>query len=358
MQKNDYQYQLRLWKDDGGDLLGVVPVTADFVPAEQAVLFQGVRRGEFAEITGALTTEITPIWESRRGEPHVSGFRASVGLNGGNPASGEFSISYFSGLAGAAASGFVKTGQLKSGDLYRYAVEARPLDQASTRRPRIQVQSGEAPWPIRDGSLPELLRASVCFGDGVEADSPVFIDFSVLQTASALTRLAGSQETAGVLVGHLCRDASAKEAFIHVKALIPVRAETAELTKFTFTGEMWSGVRRAIAARGREELMLGWFHCHSFYYETCGTGGAEERVACGARRPGLSEEDCHLHRVVFPRAYGVALLVNDAPCTGLSWHMYGWRLGAIAARAYHVVGMPMPRQVSPQNQNQGVCHAT
>jgi hypothetical protein len=54
------------------------------------------------------------------------------------------------------------------------------------------------------------------------------------------------------------------------------------------------------------------------------------------RRDFFSDHDHHLHRSVFPAAYSIALVVNDAS-DGLSHSCFGWYEGVLVPRGFHVL---------------------
>jgi hypothetical protein len=160
-------------------------------------------------------------------------------------------------------------------------------------------------------------------------------------------------ETGGVLIGHICRDASLPELFLEITAQIPARAK-GELTKLRFTPDTWTEVQTAVDRRKRDEIWLGWYHSHSFYHERQDKTESHDPVARRVATPFLSEDDCRLHRICFPRAFGIALLITDSPQSGMSWTTFGWRLGDLARRAFHVIGAPLPNEF----QTQGECNET
>ena len=55
----------------------------------------------------------------------------------------------------------------------------------------------------------------------------------------------------------------------------------------------------------------------------------------------FSAQDRALHRAVFPRAYAVALVVNQIAEQEQTFSLFGWRQGLIQARGFHVLnGLP------------------
>jgi len=200
-----------------------------------------------------------------------------------------------------------------------------------------------------------------------------------LSPNQALTE-AGQSPEAGTVPSHVDAAAPRSCLFLEVTAQIPVGdAARSELTRLTFTPDTWSVVRDALALRDRHEIMLGWWHSHSYMKETCtdcdpsavssGPNGKErtcEATGCvlglspkGTVPPSgrplqgdsplrgqsheatgcfMSRDDCRLHRLCFPRAFSVALVVGDSPCAGLSWALFGYRYGLISSRGFHLLG--------------------
>lgn len=177
------------------------------------------------------------------------------------------------------------------------------------------------------------------FGPDNGRDIPLFVRGHVLTEAAALTRQAGVNETGGILVGFLHRDPDIPEVFLEVTAQLPAEHARSELASLTFTADTWNAAQSAIDFRGRDEQMLGWWHSHSFMKKTCKECQSKEKGTCHTGAAFMSDEDCHLHRSIFQRAYNVALVLADGPCSGLTYAMYGWRHGIVSARGFYVFGM-------------------
>ena len=108
-------------------------------------------------------------------------------------------------------------------------------------------------------------------------------------------------------------------------------------TRMTFTPGTWAAARTALAARGRGELLCGWWHSHCDWcrLRNC---PLERRRTCTASHPFFSREDVHLHAACFPAGYHVALLVSDSAATGgLTVSAFGWSQGMVVARGLHVL---------------------
>ncbi len=328
MHDHPYQYALELWRKAPGGVLGRIPIEVDWVPVREALVLDLLRRGATQQPGGLPAMTVEPIWEERTGPPAIIGFRAVLTVAGAE-ASRIFAITYFRAQAQQAACRFVEKGQLKEGEDFEYCVLAIPRRPGAQTPARFSITQREIPLPIKPASIERLMGGAILFGTENSHDLPVFFHWRVLEEASIRTRRAGSMETGGVLIGHVCRDADLPELFLEITALIPARAK-GELTRLSFTPDTWTAVQAAVDRRNREEIWLGWFHSHSFYRQRQDKTKVREASARRTATPFLSEEDCRLHRVCFPRAYGIALLVTDCPRSGMSWTTFGWRCGDLA----------------------------
>lgn len=57
----------------------------------------------------------------------------------------------------------------------------------------------------------------------------------------------------------------------------------------------------------------------------------------GQSNTNQAQKDCGLHRAAFCRAYNLALVLGDTPCTGLNYGLFGWRCGGIHRRGFRVL---------------------
>ncbi len=281
---------------------------------------------------------VEPLWDQDAGEPRIAGFEVSIAADGGRQAKSRFPTTYFRRLAVEASAYFVEQGHLAEGEIFRYAVSAyrraAPFDQACNQvkelRPRLQVHAG---------ILEEYLRRAAPVGVVDAQDLPVFFRSSVLEEAREMTRAHSGLETGGVLIGRLWQDRDARELFAEVTAQIALRT-VGEMTRLSFTPERWSEVEAAIVLRGREETYLGYWHSHPVHawcrekQRSCCPEGLS---ACRLARDYFSLEDRAVLRVVFPRAYSLGLVVNDAPLNRLTFSLFGWRRGFIEARGYYLL---------------------
>jgi hypothetical protein len=166
---------------------------------------------------------------------------------------------------------------------------------------------------------------------------PVFIPNHVLEEACSRTREGGAHEVGGILLGHLHRDTDSSEIMAEVTAEVPVRNAQAKLYSLSITAESWAAVRKAIDLRNQEEMMLGWWHSHSFMKELCQNCERLEDKSCDHTAVYMSEKDRGLHRAAFCRAYNLALVLGNTPCTGLSYGLFGWRYGGIHRRGFRIL---------------------
>lgn len=343
MLSNGYQYALDVYKNDGQPLKRMA-VRVDWEPALEAAWLLAVRRGQRRPdaATGREAATIEPVWDPVLREPSLTGFRVRLADGGGPATSSDFSLEYFRGLARHVSACFVQEGLLKQGELFRYGVVAleRGAPEQGDGAPSrpFAVEELAPPVPVRRRPLAELLAHATPRGLADPASLPVLIPQHVLDETIELANLAGTLETGGVLIGHLEQDVATPEIAVVVTAQIPVEHSRSELCRLTFTAETWTAARQAIAQRGRKELMVGWWHSHSFLKETCKDCDRGESKTCNATGAFMSDEDCALHRTVFPRAHSIALVVSASPCAGVLATLFGWRRGLIVDRGHYVLG--------------------
>lgn len=355
MLQNGYQYALLLYKMDG-TLLGQAPLAVDWEPAAEWTRFQALRRGLAAPAerrAASILPHVMPIWNSRRGEPYVRGFRLDLGAGDAS----DFDITYFQDLASAASSTLLERGELAAGDSYLYRAVAYPSPADAgppAERPRAAFATEVVvpPLDFRAGRLAAFIEESLSLGKHRAGDIPAFVPGAVLDEAADLTRRASDRETGGILIGNLHRDPAAGDLFLEVTAQIPARHAEAELGRLSFRPADWTEVQAALDLRRQGEIMLGWWHCHLARL-ICKDCSIESQRRCRFATGTFSEHDRHLHRTVFPRAYSVALVVNDA-ATGLSHSMFGWRQGRIEPRGFRVTNgdkrWQLPTDPSPRRR--------
>jgi proteasome lid subunit RPN8/RPN11 len=353
------------YRSEAGALLGALAIEPDFTPAREWTHFQGVRSGRMAVLTAAAEGDVSPIWSEERGSPYCSGVRVETrSQDGDGRVSSEFPMTYFEECAERGAREWVEKGKLRAGERYTWILSAYGLadeDRGSTALPANTIDPARAPVDFQVGvvadpiplvpSLISQFRArSTRVGKTVDSDIPVFISESVIDQTCQLARKAGENETGGVLVGRLHKDASIDEAFVEIVAQIPAKHAEASKTRFSFTPDTWKSADAAIDLRGEDEMILGWWHSHPRY---CNPACPEiSRRACLFARPFFSSEDVHLHRVCFPQAYQVGLLISDLPEKGLTPALFGWRKGIVNERGYDT----LPTQTSAQSEARHSTH--
>ena len=339
-----YSYALVLYGADGAEA-GRVPVTVDWEAAEEWTRFRALRRGLLGP-TELRAARILPLWSREPGEPYIRGFRADLSRSGSAEVFQDFPTAYFKELAVRASSEMVERGRLEKGETFRYRAVAFPRNQ-EPEEPRSGFVAEEVipPIPLRTTALEAFGSAAVAVGEPHPDDMPAFVPHRVLEEATDLARAAGDKETGGVLIGHLHRDPSVPEIFIEITAQVPARQAQGELTRLTFTAESWTAVQAALDLRRRDEVMLGWWHSHPAR-AWCQKCPVEKQRVCPLAADFFSEHDRQLHRTVFPRAYSVALVVNDS-VNGLSYSLFGWREGVVASRGFSCTGEPRASERLP-----------
>jgi hypothetical protein len=329
-----WRYELELRSEDGARL-GEVRVEPDWDPALEWAAFAGVRRGLLPAVCATADGWVEPLWDSERGRPLVRGFRVCIpGLECLPPT--ELPVSYLAQLAREASAAFVGSGALQAGEPFRYRVHAFAGASAAAAGGAggLSIEEVATALPCGDRPLARALQASVRWGEAAEDDElTVFVARHVLEEAMARARAHPEVEIGGILVGRLQRDCVRPDIYLEVTAQIPARHALSHVTKLTFTPETWAAAEAAIALRRRGEIMCGWYHDHLDWCRNC---PIENRRLCTRSSAFFSADDAHLQRVCFPRAYQVALLISDSINTGMTWSLYGWRRGAVAARGFHI----------------------
>jgi len=335
---NDYRYALGMYTEAGAPL-GNVAVDVDWDPATQWCLLRGLRLGHLALDVCAHETSVHPVWSSLVGEPRVESVRVSVEDAAGGHAECTVPTTYFAALATSASAQLVSRGLLQTGDLFRYEVlaEPRPADEQTAAVGAISVEPSRPPLDVVRGSLSQYARRAEPFGEADDEDMDVFIPREILDEAEQLAHDAGSIETGGFLIGRLYHDPSIPDVFAEVTAQIPARHTRAELTKLTLTVDTWPAVRNAIELRGENEVILGWWHSHSYLKDTCKDCEKLRDGSCTVNAAFMSEADCQVHRTAFGRAYSLALVVADTPSAGTYWSLFGWRRGMIRSRGFSIL---------------------
>jgi hypothetical protein len=337
MLKNDYRYALALYREDR-TLVGQVAVEVDWEPAREWAEFEAIRRSRGDSSAGTASRfSIEPSWHAELNEPFTSGFRVRV-EGAGEEMSPHIPSSYFNALATRASRHFMEQGALKQGDSFFYFALAFPAHSEADEetKPGFTAEDVTPPLAIGEGLLEDFERGALQQGQHEADDFPVFVPERILSEAAALSRLAEAKETGGILIGHLRRDSSnGRELFAEVTAQIPAQHTVAELARLTFTSETWTDVRAALELRQREELMLGWWHSHPAR-EWCRECSPEKQKVCAMAKDFFSEHDHALHRTIFPKAYSIALVVNDVAFEEPGFSLFGWRRGLLVPRSFFV----------------------
>jgi len=341
-----YRYAIMYFKQDGTHL-GSISIEPDFQAAKDCTYFAGMRDGRLPAVTAAAHGSVSPVWSEERGAPYCRGVRVDTTEVDGNgeTVSCEFPKSYFKSHAEKGSLEWVEKGELQPDERYGYFLCAYPIagEAAATNTNRdetaasgaFQIEAVLDRIPLEESQLDSFRDRATARDEQTEGDVPVFFAQTVIDEACALATEAGKSETGGVLVGRLHHDAAKPELFIEVVAQIPAKYAEATGTSFEFTPETWAAADAAIELRGRNELIIGWWHSHPRF---CNPECPEERrKACPLATSFFSAEDVHLHHVCFPQPYQVALLISELPDTGSTPAVFGWRAGTVSTRGYYAV---------------------
>ncbi|MDQ2976158.1 MAG: Mov34/MPN/PAD-1 family protein [Acidobacteriota bacterium] len=344
MLKNSYKYVLMMFRGDETSL-GQFALSVDWEPARECAEFEAVRLGTISGCAAGSVSSIHPVWHPKLGEPYTNGFRVSVKSNGSQETSVNFSSAYFKSFASQASAQLVEKGDLKAGETFCYLVVAFPQEdeQQNWSHLGFTVEEVASVLPLKETRLQLLLDNAEPQGEIVPSEMPLFMPQHVLDEAATLSHEAGAKETGGILVGYLHRDDSMPEVFAEVTAQLPARHTKAELTKLTFTRETWTDVRAAQELRRRNEIMLGWWHSHPAR-EWCKDCSVESQRVCKMARDFFSAHDHALHRAIFPKAYSIALVVNDVSFAEPSFSLFGWKDGALVPRGFFITAKSEPAE--------------
>lgn len=266
-------------------------------------------------------------------EGDASRYLTSVGLevrNGtrGAPLTKEYGTTVFATQARALAQDLVRTGALAAGSHYTYLVSAAP------EAPRSGL--GSLAGAVRNLQPPIRARSREELGiGGVVQDAPfdVYLPRHVLKEAEQWAEAGGNNEQAGFLLGCLGQDGG--RVFLAVTAQAHAAGE-GTCTSFRFTEDAGVAARRLLAARGRGECVVGWWHSH-FWCATC-----PKRKECAVSTVFFSADDEAVMESGHAEPWQVALVVGfDGRETGYAAKLYGWLDGGVRERPFEIVDGPI-----------------
>ena len=361
MSSEPWRYAVLILREDHSSV-GQLPVSPDWDAIREWLRFTALRQGMSVDRALALDCWMEPVWHAERGAPWVSGVRARARGTGLSHESVELTTECFAAPARAAIASLVEEGRIEQSETVRYvplAFAQGDDDPLLEEAPRFTTRTRTPSLPIIEGSLNELLaRSRGTLDELADADDdvPAFVPQSMIDEVRALTRrVHGVFEIGGLLVGHLGRDIDGGGLFVRVTVQLLARHIEADSTHLTFTSDTWTEFRRALELRGHDEIMLGFWHSHPVR-EWCKKCAMPKQRECALRGDFFSAQDRHMHRAMFPRAYSLALVVNDIAYDEPTLSMFGWRRGEIDGRGFHVLDSH-PIAGSTLVRPEGVVHA-
>ncbi len=348
---NKYRYALEVFKNDGTSI-GQVPISMDWEPAIEWTWLLGLRRNQIQPTDSTSASLIQPFWHSQFGEPYINGFGVEIrSANSTGPKTEDFcfdfTTAYFKDEAQAASALLVEKGLLEKGELFLYIPVAFPAPEEPKAGPQLSFRTQKIvpPLPLKESSLERFQNGARSVGTLQPDDMPVFIPQHVLDETGCLSREAGENETGGILIGHLHRDTQVPEVFVEITAQLPAKHVVAKTHTFTFTSHTWTAAQAALDLRKKHEMYLGWWHSHPIR-EWCKNCPQEKKEACTLTGCFFSGQDLQLHRTVFPRAYSIALVVNDVSSKNMTHSLFGWRNGFMESRGFQIVEKARTARVS------------
>jgi len=337
MLNNNFRFRLELSAPDTS-IIGFGPLEVDWEPAVECAEFEAMRMGQLPPVYGETDCTVEPVWHETLGEPTVAGFRLAFDGDRSRDEfqSSPFSLGYFEAAILAAGAEHHQSESASEHEKLRYRVLAFGPTEKEPTAFKFETEDVAQPLPLRSSSLPAARANATATGETAEDSIPVFVPALLLEEIAELSRSAGEKETGGILIGHLHRDDDENEIFASVTTQLSAQHTEAELMKLTFTSETWTDVRHALELRRQEEIMLGWWHSHPAR-AWCKDCSLESQQQCRYARGFFSSHDRALHRTMFPRAYSLALVVNDVAFGQPSFSMFGWKEGGIVERDFYVV---------------------
>lgn len=348
--KNDpvYRYVAEYFTESG-DEIGSVALDPDFQPALECCQLAGVGAGRLESTATLPPGSIQPVWADEAGAPTVRALRVSMEAERGD----EWSVvdldvsRYLRAAIRRGASRLVEEGKLTEGSLYRHRVVAFATRDESPGRRRtttratvpaeeeglleLDLESGSDAVAIVERSFDALLGS---VRPEAEDPLPVVLHDIVAKDLLELAAAADEVECGAGLLGFLARDDESGRLFLEVTALAPVRGGLSKERSFVFTDEAWASVQEICALRGEGELVVGWAHSHPNFCAKC---PPQRQEKCSAAHAFFSEDDAHLHRTCFAKAWQVALLASDLPAQGRVLNLFGWGGGIIVPRAFTTI---------------------
>jgi proteasome lid subunit RPN8/RPN11 len=306
----DWELQLEVRRE--GSVVGrATPSTAT---CREDGLFRRVVSGRQPNDGTTPAFRFEPLFETEGG-PDV----ASLALvEGGEPPAERYEArEVFAPQARALVRQLLAAERLGRGDEVDWAVVARPGRRAVPAR--FGVRTSRAPYPLRDAPLP-----------GVPAGETVFaIDAAVLRALRGIWAASGAVERAGLLLGHVVRDAPRAAA-----APLEAGRRCASRVQFAFDAASFAEARRAAEARSDAAVSVGWYHSHPPCAE------CPRRRDCRTDTLFFSDDDVEVHASAFPSPYMAGLVVGKLagqPAARPGFRLYAWERARVGERPFAVL---------------------
>lgn len=352
----DYQFVLELFREDRNSV-GRALISPDWEPAVECAEFEAMRLGKLPSVFGVADCVVEPLWHQEAGEPLVTSFSLSFTSDDKTSNhSKRFGTSYFQNAAATAGAKFKEAGVVGKEEQLSFQMLAFPQQPGGQKSnsPVFETEDLAQSLVLTRSSLTTSRAVARPTGESPEKLYPTFVPASLLEEIAELSNRAGNKETGGILIGHLHVDENGTEIFAVITTQLPAQHTEAELMKLTFTSETWTDVRNALQLRRQDEIMLGWWHSHPAR-AWCKECPEESQRQCAYARGFLSAHDRGLHRTIFPRAYSLALVVNDVAFAPPSFSLFGWQDGDIVERDFYVTGetgeFPLPSETPMRIQD-------
>ena len=110
--------------------------------------------------------------------------------------------------------------------------------------------------------------------------------------------------------------------------------KNSSMTHFQFDPEYFIKANRMLAGRNHNDLIVGWYHSHPWYFET-------NDKSAGKTSLFFSQDDLQVHESAFTSPYHVGVVIgkNTGNTAKPGTQMYGWRDGKVEPVNYNRVNL-------------------
>lgn len=305
--------ELSIELESGGAVVATLPVSAS--SCFEDALFRGILESRLPNDGSMPAFDVTAEWL----EEDASRAAALVLAGPGLP-DHRYSRDVFAPQVRHMIRSLVRDERLEASAEVEWHLLVRP-DEGT------RVEISRAPFPLTEGSLPELPAGSLA----------VEVEGSLLDVIQRRVVEAGSTERAAMLLGTVLHDPVRGAALVQVREEIPLAAGRggASQAHFAFDPASFVQARREAARRDDGLVPVGWEHSHP-PCESC-----LERPSCPAETVFFSASDVEVQAVAFPSAFMVGLVagkLRHLPAQRPGFRLFGWQGAQVVPFPFTVTG--------------------